>query len=409
MHYNYRDYEKQGKHKNLKRLIVLVVFLGFIYVLFQVLKPWPKPTFSLTLQNSQIPGNFNINWPTDIKYGVVGTLQSGIISKTKDQGKWPLASVAKIMTAYIILRDHPLKIGEDGPSFTITSEEVQEYNTFKQDGQSVVKVALGEKLTERQLLEGLMVPSANNFAYILAKWDAGSVKAFIDKMNKTAKELGLKGTYYTDPSGANKATVSTPEDQFKLAALAMQIPIFRHITAMPQVNLPIAGIQYNVNYDLGKDNIIGIKTGSSLPAKANFVFDSVQNNIDIIGVIFGAQGKSALMTALKDAISIINITKNQVFWQPLIKQNQVVGYIRTLWSKENINLLASKDVSVVAYPGMKIQYSLIIDKNLKFPLKQNEQIGYLVIKHGDSSSKIPLIVSQDINPPSFLDRFKRIL
>jgi D-alanyl-D-alanine carboxypeptidase len=407
MYYNEED--RYAKHKNLKRVLVLLV-LGFIfYVGFQLFKGWPKPELELSLKDQQVPGSFNISWPTDIRYGVIGTLQSGIISKTPNQGQWPLASVAKIMTAYIILKDHPLSIGQDGPTVTVTQKEVNEYEAFKKDGQSVVKVVLGEKLTERQLLEGLMIPSANNFAYILARWDAGSVKAFVDKMNKTAQSLGLKDTRYEDPSGASAGTVSTPTDQFKLTQLAMQIPTFRHIVAMPQVVLPVAGIQYNVNYDLGKDNIVGVKTGSSLPAGANFVFDSKQGNIDILGVIFGASGRSPLITALKDAITLIDMTKTQLSTEKLISKNQQIGFIKVSWMKKEIPMLASDDFSTVVYPGMKITYSLYPVKDIKFPIKPNEVIGTLIINCGDSSYSMPVVVSQEIKAPSFLDRLRRVL
>lgn len=404
----YNDFEKKNKHNNLKRLVVLAVFLMIFYVFFSLFRPLPKPKYVLSLKSYQSPGTLSFNWPADIKYGVIGTLQSGIISKTNEQGQWPLASVAKIMTAYIILKDHPLRVGEEGPSFTVTQKEVNEYEAFKKDGQSVAKVALGEKLTERQLLEGLMIPSANNFSYILARWDAGSVANFVKKMNQTAKELGLNNSHYDDPSGAKASTASSPIDQFKLASLAMQIPTFRHIVAMPQVNLPVAGIQYNVNYDLGKDNIVGIKTGSSIPAGANFVFDSVQNGIDIIGVIFGAEGKAPLMTALKEAINLTDMLKNQLSYNQIINKNQPVGYIELPWSNKKADIITTKELQIVTYPGMNVSYTLDISKNLKLPIKANEEIGNLVVKHGDNTTELPVIATQNIESPGFLYKLKNI-
>ncbi len=405
----YNDYEKESKHRNIKRLLVLGAVVFIVYALFQLFRAWPKPTYILTLKDSQIPGAFTVSWPNDIKYGVIGTLQGGIISKTPDQGQWSLASVAKVMTAYVILKDHPLSIGQDGPSITINQQDVEEYETFKKDGQSVVKVSLGEKLSERQLLEGLLIPSGNNFAYILARWDAGSVKAFVDKMNKTAHELGLNDTHYEDPSGASDSTVSSSIDQFRLAKIVMQIPTFRHTVAMPQVSLPVAGIQYNVNYDLGKDSIVGIKTGSSLPAGANLVFDSKQGSIDILGVILGASGKSPLTTALKDAITLIDMTKTQLGEQEIIKQNQQIGYIKVPWLKESIPLLASKDLSVIIYPGIKISYNLSPIKDVKFPVKAGEVLGLLIVKAGGSTYNIPVVSSENIKGSNVSDRFKRIL
>lgn len=404
----YNDFEREHKHKNLKRLIVLVVVLAIFYVVYTLVKPWPKPKYIMTLKDYTAPGTLNFTWPGDIKYGVIGTLQSGIISKTQNQGQWPLASVAKIMTAYIVLKDHPLSLGEEGPSFTITRKEVNEYEAFKKDGQSVVKVVPGEKLTERQLLEGLMIPSANNFAYILARWDSGSVANFVKKMNQTASALGLKDTHYDDPSGAKASTISSPVDQFRLATLAMTIPTFRHIVAMPQVSFPVGGTQYNVNYDLGKDGIVGIKTGSSIPARANFVFDSNQNGIDIIGVIFGAKGRAPLMTALKEAVNLTNMIKNQLSYSEILNKNQIVGYIKLPWSGKKIDILTADGLKVVSYPGMHITYSLYIPKNLKLPINQGQSIGYLVVKYGDNTVNIPVTSSQKIEYPSFLHKLKNI-
>ena len=106
----------------------------------------------------------------------------------------------------------------------------------------------GEKLTERQMLEALLLPSANNIATVLAKWDSGSVTAFVDKMNKTAQELGMKNTHYEDPAGINLSTQSTALDQLLIAEQAMKIDTFKDIVRMNQATLPVAGTVYNVNY-----------------------------------------------------------------------------------------------------------------------------------------------------------------
>ena len=86
----------------------------------------------------------------------------------------PIASLAKIMTAYVVLRCHPLPAGGPGPPITVTAADAAAYASDKRHGQSVVKVERGEKLTERQALEALLIPSGNNIASMLAGWDAGS-------------------------------------------------------------------------------------------------------------------------------------------------------------------------------------------------------------------------------------------
>src|SRR5262249_49069345 len=138
--------------------------------------------------------------------------------------------------------------------------------------QSVVPVKAGEVLTERQALTALMLPSANNIARILGRWVAGSVPQFLVTMNGTAQALGMANTRYTDPAGWDPGTVSTADDQIRLAELALTIPAFAQIVATPQAKVPMAGVVHNRNRLLGTDGIDGVKTGSMNSAGGNLVF-----------------------------------------------------------------------------------------------------------------------------------------
>jgi hypothetical protein len=117
----------------------------------------------------------------------------------------------------------------------------------------MVEVVAGEVLTERQALQALLLPSANNIAYILARWDAGGRAAFVARMNQAAAQLGMAQTRYTDPSGLDPTTVSTAADQVTLARAAMEVPALAQIVAMPQAMLPVVGLVKNVNALLGQD------------------------------------------------------------------------------------------------------------------------------------------------------------
>src|SRR6266545_6439492 len=128
----------------------------------------------------------------------------------------PIASVAKVMTAYLVLHDHPLRPGQDGPTITVTDADVADTERRRRQQESVVSVAAGEQLTERQALQALLLPSANNIAAALARWDAGSTDRFVAWMNATARSLGMTHTRYTDPSGYDNATMSTAADQGRI-------------------------------------------------------------------------------------------------------------------------------------------------------------------------------------------------
>ena len=121
----------------------------------------------------------------------------------------------------------------------------------------------GESLTELDALEGLLIDSGDDMATLLADWDAGSTAAFEAKMQLTALELGLKHTRITDPSGSDPGTVSTPDDLIRLGEAAMKIPVFSQIVSLGEATLPVSGLKYNPNFDLGEDGIIGIMVASN--------------------------------------------------------------------------------------------------------------------------------------------------
>jgi D-alanyl-D-alanine carboxypeptidase (penicillin-binding protein 5/6) len=184
----------------------------------------------------------------------------------------PIASVAKVMTAYLVLREHPLQPGEEGFTMEVTEADVEDFHRRLDANQSVVAVEVGEVLSERQALEALMLPSANNVAVMLAVHETGSVGAFLGEMNEAAAELGMEKTHYTDPSGLEDTTVSTAADQVKLGRAAMADPSFREIVALPAAILPVAGEVTNFDALVGQDGFVGIKTGSDDAAGGCLLF-----------------------------------------------------------------------------------------------------------------------------------------
>src|SRR3954449_3953572 len=153
----------------------------------------------------------------------------------------PIASLAKVMTALVVLHSRSISANDPGFTITITADDVVDTEHRRSDGQSVVPVADGEKLTERQALQALLLPSANNIAIALARAVSGSVTAFVGEMNAEARRLAMTSTVYTDPSGYDTGTMSTARDQLRLARAAMHIEEFARIVAEPAAVIPQAG------------------------------------------------------------------------------------------------------------------------------------------------------------------------
>ena len=239
-------------------------------------------------------------WPA---YGQAAFIQTGQsqVQAGPNQHAAAIASVAKVMTAYLVLRDHPLRLGQDGPTITLTDADVADTDRRRGQGESVVPIAAGEQLTERQALLALLLPSANNIAAVLARWDAGSEGRFVARMNATARSLGMTHTRYTDPSGYDDATVSTAADQVRLVDRAMRLPVFASIVATPSATLPVAGTVHNTNTLLGHNGFVGVKTGSTAAAGGCFAFRAIRwidgKRTTITGVVLGQPGLAAAFAA----------------------------------------------------------------------------------------------------------------
>jgi D-alanyl-D-alanine carboxypeptidase (penicillin-binding protein 5/6) len=222
----------------------------------------------------------------------------------------PIASVAKVMTAYLVLRDHPLRPGQGGETITLTDADVADTDRRRQQEESVVSIAARERLTELQALQALLLPSANNIAAILARWDAGSTDRFVARMNTTARSLGMAHTRYTDPSGYDDATVSTAADQVRIVDRAMSLPVFAGIVATPSVTLPIAGTVHNTDTLLGYHGFVGVKTGSDDAAGGCFAFRAVRwvdgKRTTLTGVVLGQPGHDRIGAGLAAADAMVD-------------------------------------------------------------------------------------------------------
>ncbi|WP_234358493.1 D-alanyl-D-alanine carboxypeptidase family protein [Streptomyces sp. NRRL B-24085] len=247
-------------------------------------------------------------WPQEGQTSVLveGLGDRGDLGTKGAQTPVPIASLTKVMTAYVILRGHPLRRGETGPDITVDQQA---------DGESVsgvessVPVRAGQRLSERRLLELMLIPSGNNIARLLARWDAGSQEAFATKMNQAAHVLGMHRTTYTSASGLESTTISTSADQLKLAQQVMRDEVIRSIVAMPSTTAPgTSGRISNTNALLGTSGVIGLKTGSSTPAGGNLMWaatapDGSGQDRLILGVVLHQQAGTSPQQGLQAAFT----------------------------------------------------------------------------------------------------------
>ncbi|HEV3382218.1 MAG TPA: hypothetical protein VG142_14735 [Trebonia sp.] len=354
------------------------------------------------------PGGTGFSWPSARESavsvaGLDGSWQSG------DQREVPIASVAKMMTAYIVLGDHPLTGDSQGPSITVTEADEETYESDVANGDSNAAVAAGETITERQALEALLLPSADNIADLLAEWDAGSVGAFVDKMNQQARALGMDDTDYTDPSGLAASTVSTAHDQLILVQKAMAIPAFADIVSMPSATIPVAGTIENYNYETGEDGILGVKSGTDSAAEGCWAL-AVKRTIAgtprvVYGVVLGAPPQTtsslALMNAaLRAGLSLANGVPGKIRQMTVLPAGTQVGTITVGWSSTPIPIVTASALSGLGVSGTTITLrpqASAPGSSFMF----GQQVGEITASGLLSGSQSVALVTQDAsgNPP----------
>jgi D-alanyl-D-alanine carboxypeptidase (penicillin-binding protein 5/6) len=385
-------------------VVVLVVAL-IVGAGFQWFRPLPHPSFRSSVSSSvRLPGKApTLPWPMQGS-AAVDVEGIGPLGQSGGTQPRPIAGLADVLAAYVALRDHPFSSTEDGPILTVTPPVVSAYQAGQAAQEGEVTVTAGETLSERDALEALLIASGNDIAVLLADWDAGSTGAFVAKMNTTAHTLGLEATHIADPSGLDPGTVSTPQDLVRLGEAAMAIPVFAQIVDEGQTAPPGAPVSYNLNFDLGRDGIHGIKTGSDSSAKGCYLFAASVlvggHPVTVVGAVLGLVGGSlGPNTAAVDAgDQLVKAAFASVGTIPVFTAGQVVGQVVAPWGASS-PVTASTAVSVLGWPGIAVPVTLSTDVP-KAPIPTGTTVGTITVVEGTQRTPVLLRTTKPLTQPS---------
>ncbi|MEV5044963.1 D-alanyl-D-alanine carboxypeptidase [Streptomyces griseoincarnatus] len=391
----------------------LVILLVIVFAIVQNVRPLPAPTLELTAEDTYTfdGDQVKLPWP-DEGQGWMSGDGIGTMDRFGEQKPVAIGSVAKTMTAYIILRDHPLKPGEEGPKIEVDAKAEEEGGYDKAGESTLNTVKAGDFLTEKQALSAVMIPSANNIARLLARWDAGSEEAFVKKMNDTAKELGMTNTTYTDPSGLKETTVSTAEDQTKLGIAAMRNPAMVAITSAASWTDPSGQYWSNYNelpYTMGA---IGIKTGSTTKAGGNLLFAARKKvggqEVTVVGAILGQhKGPSILDTVNEVSKPALRAAQDALTSADILKKGTVVGYVDDgLGGRTPVAV--TEDVEAVGWAGLEVKLTFA-GTEMPHTAKAGTKVGTLTVGDGENGAvKVPVALKADLVEPGFTDKLTRV-
>lgn len=395
----------------------LAALLAIVFVIAQSVRPLPDVSLSLTAPASYAFEGAKpaMPWP-DEGQAFVEVSGLGVLGSKGGRKSVSIGSVAKTMTAYVVLKKHPLKKNSPGPSIKVDKKAEEDGKLGEGNGgESVLDtVKEGDELSERDALSALMIPSANNIARLLARWHSdGSETAFVKEMNKAAEELGMSNTTYTDPSGLKESTRSTAEDQVKLAKKVMEIPALVEITKLPEWTDPSGKKWRNYNTLVPFDGAIGIKTGSTTVAGGNLLFAGHKKIGDttqlIVGAVLGQHKPPIIDTANAVSKDLLVAAGDALAARKVVEKGDVVGHVDDqLGGKTPV--VATEDVTAIGWPGLKVELGLEEDEDgAPHTADAGEKVGVLTAGDGPGQVKVPVALQEDLAEPGFGAKLTRFL
>lgn len=289
------------------------------------------------------------------------------------------ASLAKMITVQVVLDKYPLKAGESGPTITMTNDDENRYWWAVNNGGSNARVVAGEQITERQLLEGILLVSANNMADSLAIWAFGSIDGYHQAARQWLNKNNLVNTIVGgDASGFSSETRSTPTDLCKIMLLATKQPALVEILSANTATLPTGEVLQSTNRLLGQNGIFAGKTGYTDEAGRGLMVASHQQ-------IGNVQLTTAAVSLSNDSYDAAFDTTNQLVLALVndlqiysISKGEPIGEISSLWGSQT-DLSVNHTVVIPYWSDQPPTIKLSINKQITDSLSPNTIIGTLQI------------------------------
>ncbi|SMQ67575.1 D-alanyl-D-alanine carboxypeptidase [Agreia sp. VKM Ac-1783] len=322
-----------------------------------------------------------------------------LLGESGQTGPVPIASVTKVITALVVLEAHPLVEGDDGPGITMTAADVQILEQTRAVDGSYELVNEGQVLSEREVLEIMLLKSANNYAETVTNWAFGSLAAYLDAARSFTTEHGLTDTTIVDASGLNPGSRSSTKDLMRIASMALADPVLATIVSTAVDQVPVIGEIDNSNKLLGIDGIDGIKTGTTDEAGSCLLFSAEftvgDQTKSVVGVILGAESSQAARDAVQ---ALLASTKGAFTTLPLIRADTEVGSYTTAWG-ETAPIVAASDSDAVVWSDDGVD----VDASAADVVTTQAGINVGTIRYtvDDTTEQVALTVDGSLEDPGF--------
>ncbi|PJE64970.1 D-alanyl-D-alanine carboxypeptidase [Candidatus Saccharibacteria bacterium CG10_big_fil_rev_8_21_14_0_10_47_8] len=388
-----------------KRFIALLIVLVLVVSVLFYARPLPALQPVSITPNIPTAEPLEIPWPA---YGqaAIGSSDFAMLETHGPQTAVPIASITKAITALAVLNKHPITPDQQGETITLTDNDVAIYNDYLGRDGSVARVVAGEQLTQYQALQAMLLPSANNIADTLAIWAFGSLEAYTVFANQMLSQMGLKLSRVADASGFSPQSVSTATELVAIGEAVLSNDVLAEIVKQPEASIPVVGSIQNVNWLLGNDGVVGIKTGNTEEAGGCYLFAANHTvggqTVKFIGAVLGAPTRN---TAINDSRIIIKAVDSGFEVVNLARSGTIVGRYSAPWGS-SAAAITSKDVSMLVWKGQKPKTTTKLDTTAATS-SGGKAVGSVSIAVGKKTATSPVVLQHSIPGPSWQWRIFR--
>ena len=324
----------------------------------------------------------------------------------------PVAGLAELLAAYVVLSDHRLAPGADGPAIPVTAVRWRRISPGRRVRRPKFRSRPEESLSELKPSKSCWSTREPTWRRSWPTGAAGSVSAFVVKMNAAAgREPACTATHITDPSGVDPATTSTAEDLIRLGEASLSIPVLRQIVSLGQASVPMTTVVFNPNFDLGQDGIIGIKTASDSSAQGCYLVAAQQNiggkDVTVVGAVLGQPGGSLGPNAagIDAGDALVRSVFAALHTFTVFAPDQKVAEVQAAWGSV-APVTVAQPVDVIGWPGLVVTLE-VRHRRLDGPLPSGSIVGTLRAGVGRVSAPVDLRTTIALSSPGVWWRLTR--
>ena len=340
--------------------------------------PWPAEPSSIAV------------W-TDAK-----TTQGSGLRSNGNSAETVMASLAKLITIVVSLDAHPYDPNDEA-TYTLGAKDVGYYRqVLAQDG-STAPVVEGVKLTRYQMMQLMMLPSANNYALSYVDWIFGSMETFRKEAQAYFDKHKLESIRLNEPSGLDLNNVATASDLSQIGQLALAYPVLAEIMAQQTAEIPGIGTIKNSNFFLGESGVRGMKTGTTSAGRNLMLARDVTVGDRTVTFVITTLGQPSAEARIAVNEALIAGVAGDVQEVTVATDGEVVGDA-TLWNGAEVQLLVKGSASTVLTLDEAAKRKAVFGE-VRAGMNAGDKVGLLNIATPTGKISLPVVLAESIPEP----------